>query len=197
MPLSAPTPRQPIHLRQISGSGYRRDDGLWDIEGRLVDTKYGLFPNAWRGPIPPGEPLHEMLVRLTIDNAMTVVAVESATDFSPYPLCGAILPNFERLIGQRIGGGWTKRVKALVGGPEGCAHHVELIGLLATVAFQTMSSILAAERRAEASRDSWRFVVDSCHLWKQGGELSRQFDHDPARAMTGLAPATPEPPATG
>ena len=59
------------------------------------------------------------------------------------PACGAILPNFQRIVGQKIGPGWSRRVKALVGGAEGCAHHVEMLGLMATVAFQTMGPLLA------------------------------------------------------
>jgi len=39
MPLSAPVPRQLLHRRVVQCTGYRREDGLWDIEGRMVDTK--------------------------------------------------------------------------------------------------------------------------------------------------------------
>jgi len=31
--------RKPAHHRQIDCRGYRRSDGLWDIEGHLVDTR--------------------------------------------------------------------------------------------------------------------------------------------------------------
>ena len=39
MPLSPPAPREPIHTRAIDLRGYRREDGLWDIEGHLTDVK--------------------------------------------------------------------------------------------------------------------------------------------------------------
>ncbi len=39
MPLSAPAPRQLMHNRAIECRGYQREDGMWDIEGHLVDTK--------------------------------------------------------------------------------------------------------------------------------------------------------------
>ena len=39
MPLSAPAPRHFMHNRAIECRGYQREDGLWDIEGHLVDTK--------------------------------------------------------------------------------------------------------------------------------------------------------------
>ena len=40
MPLSTSAPRQLMHNRAIECRGYQREDGLWDIEGHLVDT-YG------------------------------------------------------------------------------------------------------------------------------------------------------------
>ena len=39
MPLSPSAPRQLMHNRAIECRGYEREDGLWDIEGHLVDTK--------------------------------------------------------------------------------------------------------------------------------------------------------------
>ena len=183
MPLSTPAPRAPIHQRVICCQGFRREDGLWDIEARLTDTKYYTFSNVWRSRIEPGEPLHEMVMRLTLDAAYTVVAIEAATDASPHATCGAILPNFQRIVGQKVGPGWSKRVKALVGGAEGCAHHVEMLGLMATVAFQTMGPLLARERALAPDRslpaDAGKFLIDTCHIWRADGKLARQFNADP------------------
>jgi hypothetical protein len=188
VPLPAPAPRAPIHNRTIVCDGYRRDDGLWDIEGRLVDTKSYAFPNSWRKEVPPGEPLHEMLVRLTVDNDFTVVAIETATEYAPHPNCGAILPNFQRLVGVRIGAGWSRKVKELTGGVEGCAHHVALINLLATVAFQTIGPLLARERRKDVGDNpaaAKSFVIDSCHIWRAEGEWAQAFSKDPNGTLAG------------
>ena len=74
MPLSNAAPRKHIHTRKIDCRGYRRDDGLWDIEGTLVDTKTYSFGNEDRAGIAAGEPFHEMHIRLTIDDDMEVLA---------------------------------------------------------------------------------------------------------------------------
>jgi hypothetical protein len=182
MPLPAPAPRKPIHNRTIVCEGFHREDGLWDIEGRLVDTKSYAFANTWRSEVQPGEPLHEMLVRLTVDNDFTVVAVETASDHTPHRECGAILPNFQRLVGLRIGPGWSRRVKELTGGVEGCAHHVELVNLLATVAFQTIGPLLAHYRKQAGVTEQGgakAFLVDSCHIWRADGEWAKAFAADP------------------
>ena len=35
----SPVPRQRLHQRSITYEGYRRDDGLFDIDAHLVDAK--------------------------------------------------------------------------------------------------------------------------------------------------------------
>ncbi len=39
MPLSQPVNRSPRHTRAITAEAYLREDGLWDIEVRLTDSK--------------------------------------------------------------------------------------------------------------------------------------------------------------
>jgi hypothetical protein len=67
MTFSSTAPRELMHHRKIECFGYRREDGLWDIEGHLVDTKTHDIPNLDRGGVKAGEPLHEMWLRLTLD----------------------------------------------------------------------------------------------------------------------------------
>ena len=61
MPLEKPQPRKHIHTRDIQCRGYHRDDGLWDIEGTIMDTKTYSFDNIDRDGIPAGEPLHHQM----------------------------------------------------------------------------------------------------------------------------------------
>ena len=77
MPLSESAPRKHLHLRNVECRGYLRDDGLWEVEGHMVDTKTYSFPNRHRGEVEVGEPVHEMWLRLTIDDAMRIREVES------------------------------------------------------------------------------------------------------------------------
>lgn len=121
--------------------GYRRDDGLYDIEAHLIDTKTYAFENHDRGAINPGVPLHGMFARMTIDEDMMITAFEAATDFSPYAICPQAAPNFARLAGIRIGRGFIRAANERIGGVHGCTHLRELLGQMGTVAFQTMYSI--------------------------------------------------------
>ena len=176
MPLSAPQPREHIHTRDITCTGYRRADGLWDIEGRLVDTKTYAFNNNERGDIPPGVPVHEMWIRLTVTDALEIKDVEVTTDHSPFAVCRDIAPNFQRLVGLRIGPGWRKRALDRVGGVEGCTHIVELLAPVATTAFQTIFPIKNRERPAsQASSDKPPRLLNTCHAFRSDGDKVKEF----------------------
>lgn len=159
MPLPNPAPRTRLHERRLSIDGYQREDGLFDIEGHIVDTKTYDFDSQWRGKVAAGEPVHEMWLRLTIDESLTIVAVAAETDYGPFPLCHDVAPNFQRLEGLRIGPGWMGEVRKRVGGTEGCTHISEMLAQIATTAFQTMIRHWEAQRRkreaeAEAKGES-------------------------------------------
>ena len=141
MPLSPPADRELLHTRAIELHGYRRADGLYDIEARLVDTKTYAFSNQDRGEITPGTPLHGMLARMTVTEDMEITAFEAVTEYGPYAICPSAAPNFARLAGLRIGRGFIKAANERVGGVHGCTHLRELLGQMGTVAFQTLYSV--------------------------------------------------------
>lgn len=161
-----------MHHRRVDCRGYLRDDGLWDIEGHLVDTKPFDMPNTDRpgGRIQAGESLHEMWIRLTVDTDLLVHAVEAKTDFSPYNVCGDITRNFQALVGARIAAGWTQKTRELLGGVRGCTHLVELLGPVATTAFQTVYAS-RARRDGEVGRSGKPPLMDTCHAYRSDGPI--------------------------
>jgi hypothetical protein len=177
MPLSAPAPRQHIHTRQVECRGYRRDDGLWDIEGHLTDVKTYGFESEFRGEVAPGMPIHDMWLRLTVDDALQIHAVEAVTAASPYEVCPAVTPNFQRLVGLKIRPGFNSRVKELLGGVEGCTHLVELLGPLATTAFQTIFpwKHRYAPQSVERPKGKRPRLLDTCHAFKSDGEIAQRL----------------------
>ena len=141
MALSPPTAREKLHIRRIEITGYRRTDDLYDIEAHLVDTKSYTFANEDRGTIHPGTPLHEMLARMTLDENMLITAFEASTEYGPYTICPNAAPNFARLAGLRVGRGFIKAANERIGGVHGCTHLRELLGQMATTAFQTLYAV--------------------------------------------------------
>lgn len=170
MPLSPPAARQPQHRRVIDMHGYAREDGLFDIEGHLIDSKPEGFSTLDR-EVGPDEPLHGMWLRLTVDVDLLIHACEAATDFSPYAICPRAAPNFARLAGLRIGPGFNRAVQERVGGTIGCTHLREMLAQLATVAFQTTYE--ARQRRRGAEKDSARrpAAIDTCLAYAEDSDV--------------------------
>lgn len=179
MPFPPAAPRTHLHNRTINCQGYLRDDGLWEIEAIILDTKTYPFENRWRGCLEAGTPVHNMGLRLTIDKNFIVQAVATTMDDQPHEMCHQVLDNYQCLIGLQIGPGWNRKVKELLGGIKGCTHLVELLGPIATVAFQTMSSDTAKEMARKANPAIYPdqaidatqkpFVLNSCYTWNSDG----------------------------
>jgi len=150
MPLSPPEERELLHARDIVLRGYRRADGLYDIEAQLTDTKTYGSANRDRGYLHAGEPIHGMWLRLTVDETRHVVACEAASDYTPYAICPAAAPNFARLAGLQIKPGFLKEAARRVGGTLGCTHLRELLQQIATTAYQTIDPA-RARREADAA----------------------------------------------
>ncbi|MCP4284869.1 MAG: DUF2889 domain-containing protein [Gammaproteobacteria bacterium] len=162
MPLSPATEREHQHTRTITCKGYRRKDGLWDIEAHMTDIKTYSFENRDRGGIQAGEPVHEMWVRISLDLDFMIHDLEAVTDLSPFKVCKEATEGMKKLIGLRIGPGWRRKVHDLVGRTAGCTHLVELLGPLATTAYQTMHAALEERAETKPQREKPP-IIDTCH----------------------------------
>lgn len=169
MPLSEPAPREPLHTRRIEINGYRRADGLFDIEGRLVDTKPFGFPNHDRGFIEADEPVHDLWMRMTVDETMLIVACEAASDRTPYAVCPKAAPNFAALTGLHIRPGFLREATNRVRGTLGCTHLREMLQQMATTAFQTINPARARKDVKEGSVPRGSDKFDAKIAEKMGG----------------------------
>ncbi|HAG73751.1 MAG TPA: hypothetical protein DCL66_16245 [Gammaproteobacteria bacterium] len=178
MPLPEPTARRHIHTRAIHYRGFEREDGLWDIEAHMTDTKTYSFRNDWRGEMAIGEPLHEMLLRVTIDDGFIIRNVIAATDHSPFEMCPEITPVYNSLVGIKMGLGWRKAIRMKVGGVDGCTHLTELLFPMATVAMQTIWPLMSHRKNQSDSNvgDSKKrpAVLDTCHAWSTESRVVKE-----------------------
>ena len=99
MPLeNANKSRRLMHRRSIQCDGFLRDDGLWEVEAWLRDTKPFLQPaSRFRDELPPGDPVHDIGLRLAIDDTMTIREAEAMMRGTPYPTCIDVQPILGRL----------------------------------------------------------------------------------------------------
>jgi hypothetical protein len=138
MPLPEAVPRQHLHTRSVTYRGFLREDGLWDIEGEMSDTKTYAFDMNERGHMEPGTPVHGMTVRVTVDDAMKIHAIAASMDFTPYGECTRGEDPMQRMVGITMGPGWRQAIERELGGVKGCTHLRELLFNLATAAYQAV-----------------------------------------------------------
>ena len=164
--------RTPLHTRSIRLDGYARADGLFDVEARLTDVKHYRLLNWPGGELAPGEPMHDMVVTMTVDLDGVIRAFEARAQASPHRVCATGAAHFERLVGLSITQGFLRRAAERIGGVEGCTHIRELLQQMATVAFQSMRET-RVRRYDDAPREK-PVVVDTCIAWSSKGDWVRE-----------------------
>ena len=160
--------RKPLHTRSIRVNTFGREDGLWDIEAELIDLKHYDFGRSHGEVFKSGRHIHHMHLRITIDDAFTIVAAQAVYDAAPYgQLCMQIESAYEGLVGMNLLKGFRHQVKEHFGRTAGCTHMTELSQVLPTVAVQT----LASQRRQNRNPDIRPFQLDGCHALSTDGPV--------------------------
>ena len=133
------------------------------------------FQNDWRGEIESGVPLHEMILRVTIDSNFVIRDVFAETRHSPFEMCPNIVDNYRLIIGVRMGPGWRKEIRLKIGGTKGCTHITELLFPMGTVARQTIWPLIKAKEKTNVAKrsDEGRRpgVLNTCHAWSSDSNL--------------------------
>ncbi len=177
MGLPDPAPREKKHQRNIDCVGYRRDDGLWDIDVHLVDTRsYDCgYADYHRGDlIRAGEPVHDMWLRFTIDLDFEIRDVQAASVQTPFDICPHAADAMRDLIGLKIGPGWLAQARARVARERSCTHLMDLLGPLAKTAFQTLHAELDARDKARPAREK-PAILDTCLALSSSGEAVKKL----------------------
>jgi hypothetical protein len=152
---------------------------LWDIEGRLVDTKDYAYERFEGGRLEPGLPAHHMFVRLTVVDALKIVNIETDMLATPFGECLKVAEPMRRLIGATLGQGWRKTIDATVGSVAGCTHLRELLFNMATAAIQTIPPYLHHQRRERGeapTQDAQApLYIGQCLSWRRDGPVVQRI----------------------
>jgi hypothetical protein len=190
--------RRLMHRRALDVQVYARDDGLFEVEAALTDTKTRdvMLAGQLR---KAGEPVHDMLLHLVVDAQLTIRAAQSETRWMPYPgACDQHGDAYARLVGLNLMKGFRLGVKDRLGGIKGCTHLTELCQVLPTAVIQALAGVVIDTREGDGSGQP-PFQLDRCHAlradgpvvlspyprWYRGGEAV----HDAVVAT--VAPASP------
>jgi hypothetical protein len=163
--------RELTHTRRVRYEGYKRADGLWDIEAHLTDVKnhdYRLKTGVRRA----GQAIHDMWVRVTIDHRFVIRDATASSDTVPYPGgCETIAPVYKQLVGLSLIKDFRRKTRELLGGVRGCTHLTEMLGGLPTAAIQTFAGE-TAEEREDGKRP---FQLDQCHALETSSHTVKQW----------------------
>lgn len=166
--------RHAVHTRKVSCTGYRRDDGLWDIEGTITDTKSYVHDTREK-LVEAGEALHDMMLRLTLTDDFVIVDAFATTRASPFRSCKEISARYAELKGLRLlGDDFTQKVRSMFRGSAGCTHITDLITPVATTAFQTIAGWRYTQA-PELNRPFTKLTIDTCHSFKRDGETVKAY----------------------
>jgi hypothetical protein len=170
MPLPTPSTRTRLHTRRVSYEGFRRDDGLFDLEGHLTDVKdhdYALLT----GLRPAGVPVHDMWARVTIGTDFVIRSIEVSTDSMPYDACDRIEPAYGKLAGASLLHGFRKTLYDTMGGVRGCSHVTELLAHAPPAAIQMFAGL----RREIEPGEGKPFQLDRCHALETTTDTVRRY----------------------
>lgn len=194
--------RQLRHRRAIELEVFERDDGLWEVDAKLTDTKpFDLRIKT--GIRPANVPLHELTLRLVVDTAFNVVDAGSHSEWVPYPgYCDKHGDQhgtehgdaYRQLIGLNLVRGFRQAVKKKLAGVLGCTHLTELAQIVPTAVVQAFAGTVFKSADDTVLQASRPFQIDRCHALRSDGEVVRihypRWHEKPARAS-----ATPLPTA--
>lgn len=172
MPLPAPTSSRAMrHVRSITAQAYEREDGLWDIEARLTDTRPRPVVLA-SGVRAAGEPVHDLWLRVTVDTALNIVDAIASSDATPYPgSCDSFPDAYRQLIGLNLMKGFRHAVRDRLGGTAGCTHLTELASVLPTATIQAFAGDVLPTGDGQLDDESGQppFQLDRCRALRRDG----------------------------
>ncbi|MFO1233490.1 DUF2889 family protein [Acidovorax temperans] len=191
MPLSAPVPRKTSHIRRVTYQGYEREDGLWDMEAELHDSKAHDMPSfRHQGVRLAGDPIHHMWLRVTIDRKLVVHAIEAAMDAHPLQDCPQARPALQGMVGACMARGWRQAIAQHMGGVASCTHLRELLFNMATAAFQTLPAAFGG-----GDPDTPPRHLGQCTGWDfEGNGVKEYFPQFYGRGEANTQPSTPHNP---
>lgn len=173
LPPAAPE-RQLKHRRRIDVQIHARGNGLWEVDAEIVDVKTRDTPLA--GDIRrAGEPIHDMLLRIVVDEQFNIVEAGAETRAMPYPgQCDDHGDAYSSLVGLNLMKGFRRAVMERLGGIVGCTHLTELTQVLPTAVVQAFAGEVLDTREQSDSLER-PFQIDRCHALRADGPAVKLF----------------------
>ena len=173
LPPAAPE-RQLKHSRRLDVQIYARGAGLWEVDAVITDVKT-RDADLSNGVRRAGEPIHDMLLRLVIDERFNVLEAGAETRAMPYPgECDQLGDAYGQLVGLNLMKGFRFAVLERLGGVAGCTHITELAQVLPTAVVQAFAGDVI-NTRGDGADAKQPFQLDRCHALRTDGNVVRSY----------------------
>lgn len=199
LPTAAPG-RKLKHRRQIDVQVYARGDGVWEVDARLTDLRSEPVQLA-SGSRGAGEPIHDMVLRLVVDEQFNIVQAGSQVRSMPYPgHCDGFGDPYAALAGLNLMRGFRHALRERLGGVRGCTHLSELALVLPTAVVQAFAGQVL-DTRGDAPDSARPFQIDRCQALRSDGAVvmahyPRWYTPAAPAAAARLHTSQPEPEST-
>ncbi|MGH6626860.1 MAG: DUF2889 domain-containing protein [Burkholderiaceae bacterium] len=165
--------REELHFRRIDFRGFRRSDGLFEVEAQLTDRKtHDFAPPSGGRVVPAGDNIHDHGLRVVFGEDMVIREITIAIRAYPYRECRGGGETLQALVGLRIGPGWNSELRKRLPSSDTCTHLKEMMTPLASAAFQTVYSVVTS-RVGEVDASGRPRKIDSCYAYGTSRELVR------------------------
>jgi hypothetical protein len=157
--------REELHHRRIDLRGFRRSDGLFEVEAQLTDRKtHDFSPPSGGRQVAAGDAIHDHGLRVVFGDDMVIRQVATAMRAYPYRERPGGGDSLQALVGLQIGPGWAGELRKRLPAGDTCTHLKEMMIPLASAAFQTLYSVRTGHVDAKDASGRPR-KIDSCYAY--------------------------------
>jgi len=164
-----------LHKRTIELSSFDLGHEKVLVKGTLVDRRFVPIYDVGEEVREEGV-VHHMKIRLVVKGIPPeILDVEAEMEAYPHPECPKTLDALEQIKGMKLRGGFSEKVRTIMGGTKGCVHLTHLLIAMAQEIFAgSMTNRLRKSRprlKELSEIEGLEYLVNSCRVWRKDGPL--------------------------
>jgi len=169
------------HQRRIEMSTYPVDETHILSRGRFIEERIKPYYKL-TGERVEGGPLHNLEILLLVKIPELVIEdVEVITGTLPRGDCYKTDKSLDPVKGLTIKGGFTSKVRELIGGVKGCTHLTHLLCTMAPAVMQGFWAISYQKKheisdiRVERGFKMADLLKNTCYAWREDGDAYQKM----------------------
>ncbi len=171
--------KAPVHTRDIRLSTFAHGLDRIIVHGELRDERCVPIVDILGRDKDPGTVHHMSVTLLIAPDPLRIIEAEAEMMTIPMTQCPDTLDRIELIKGLEIKPGFSREIRSLVGGSDGCAHLCTLVKTMGTEILHGWMAWKGSQapdpKMPLSSIKGKAYLVDSCRLWKEGGPKYKEI----------------------